>query len=172
MSDTHPHIIGRTGDFERDMKKRRAPFIDIFVLEKYPEKGGKRHRVNALIWCEMISIVLLDRFCPRFFYRPLAKIPRWFENRAKKITDEDTDTTTIYSTTFKNDIFPRSYFEKTFMHKFEDTEVPLPEGIDPALMSLFGDYMTPPPENKRHGANGFPCSGYKDYMQYKKDNGN
>ena len=168
LSDTHPHIIARTGDFERDMKKKKARFIDIFVLEKYPKEGGKRRRVNMMVWCEMIAIVLLDRLTPRFLYRLFCRIPGWFEKRAKRLTEDDTDMTTIYSTTFKNDIFPKSYFEKTFMHRFEDTEVPLPEGIDQALTSLFGDYMTPPPEDKRHGANGFPCSGYEDYMIEKK----
>ena len=169
MSDTHPHIIGRTGNFERDLKKRKAPFIDIFVLQKYPKVGGKRHRVNTFVWWEMVWIVLLDRFLPRLVYRPLSAIPRWLERHAKKITEDDTDITTVYSTTIKSDIFPKEYFEETFRHKFEDTEVPLPVGIDAALTGIFGDYMTPPPEDKRHGANGFPCSAYKDYKLQMKN---
>lgn len=168
MADTHPHVILRTDDFERDLKKRKPLFIDIFPMEKYPDVGGKRRRVNAAIWAEMISIVILDRFIPYFLYRPLSRIPRFFERRAKKLSDTGTRTTVVYSTTFKSDIFPREYFEETFMHAFEDIEVPLPKGIDAALRQLFGDYMTPPPEDKRHGANGFPCSAYKDYRLYLK----
>ena len=150
------------------MKEKQARFIDIFVLDKYPEKGMRRFLVNCMIWSEVLWVVFIDRFVPRFMHRLLSTIPRWFERRARGLTKPDTSLTTVYSTTFKDDIFPSSYFENLFMHKFEDTEVPLPEGIDAALTSLFGDYMTPPPEDKRHGANGFPCSGYKDYMLDKK----
>ena len=167
-ADTHPHVIYRTVDFETDLKKKRAPFIDVFVLERYPERRGRRLRVNALVWTDVIFIVLVNHMRSRFTHWLFSRIPRWCERRAKRITPADTTMTTVYSTTFKDDIFPRSYFEGTFMHPFEDTEVPLPDGIDEALTSLFGDYMTPPPEDKRHGANGFPCSAYKDYMAHKR----
>ncbi len=162
-ADTHPHVVYRTENFEKDLRNKTAPFIDVFVLEKYPETFGRRHAVNFCVWSEMISIVVVDHMRSLFLHRLLSRIPRWFDRKAKKLTLPDTDMTTVYSTTFKDDIFPASYFEESYNHAFEDTEAPLPEGIDQALTSLFGDYMTPPPENKRHGANGFPCSILKDY---------
>lgn len=167
-ADTHPHVVYRSEDFEKDLKERRSPFIDIFVLEKYPRSFGRRHLVNFCVWNEVIFIVLVDHMRSLAMHRLFSRIPRWFERRAKNLTPPDTDMTTVYSTTFKDDIFPASYFEDVFMHRFEDTEVPLPKGIDEALTSLFGDYMTPPPEDKRHGANGFPCSVLKDYRMSKK----
>ncbi len=168
LADTHPHVIRRTADFAEAMKEKRARFIDVFVLDRYPEKWIRRRLVNSMVWAEVLWVVFIDRFVPLFMHRLLSKIPRWFERRARGLTKPDTSLTTVYSTTFKDDIFPSEYFEELFMHRFEDTEVPLPKGIDKALTSLFGDYMTPPPEDKRHGANGFPCSGYKDYVLYEK----
>ena len=170
-ADTHPHVVYRSEDFENDLKNKVSPFIDIFVLEKYPKTFWRRHIVNFCVWCEVISIVLVDHVRPLIMHRLFSRIPRWFERRAKNLTPPDTDMTTVYSTTFKDDIFPEAYFRDVSMHAFEDTEVPMPVGIDVALASLFGDYMTPPPEDKRHGANGFPCSVLKDYrmsLQNKK----
>ena len=42
------------------------------------------------------------------------------------------------------------------MHKFEDTEMPIPKKWDEMLTSMYGDYMTPPPEDKRQGPQGIP----------------
>ena len=35
--------------------------------------------------------------------------------------------------------------------KFEDGEYCVPVGYDHVLTALYGDYMTPPPENERGG---------------------
>ena len=117
----------------------------------------------------MILIVLLDHSKSLTVHRIFSRVPKWFERKAKNLTPPNTNLTTVYSTTFKDDIFPSAYFKGTFMHPFEDTEAPLPVGIDVALASLFNDYMTPPPEDKRHGANGFPCSILKDYRMSASD---
>ena len=37
------------------------------------------------------------------------------------------------------------------LHKFEDTEFCIPEKYHELLTSLYGDYMTPPPPEKRTG---------------------
>ena len=39
---------------------------------------------------------------------------------------------------------------------------------DAMLTKLYGDYMTPPPEDKRTGAGGFPCSAYTEYIVNRK----
>lgn len=167
-ADTHPHVVFKTPDFENDLKEKRAPFIDIFIMESYPETRGRRILVNSMVWMSVISLYVLDHLNSVTFHKAFSWVPRWFENRAKNLTDENSEYCTVYSTTFKDEIFPKSYFEETFMHKFEDTEVPLPVGIDKALTHLFGDYMTPPPEDQRHGANGYPCSIYNDYQLFLK----
>ena len=167
-ADTHPHVILRSDDFETDLKKKRSLFIDIFIMEDYPDRFLRRVLVSSMIWAEVIALVILDyvRF-PRI-HACFSWIPRWFERRARGLTNKDTTLCTVYSTTFGDDIFPKSYFESTFQHRFESIDVPLPNCIDVALMSLFSDYMTPPPENKRHGANGVPCNVYKDYLRDKR----
>ena len=46
-------------------------------------------------------------------------------------------------------MFPREWFEDFILVPFEDTEVRIPKHYDEYLTYIYGDYMTPPPENKR-----------------------
>ena len=43
----------------------------------------------------------------------------------------------------------RSLFSQTELHVFEDGEFPIPIGYDMYLKTVYGDYMTPPPKDKR-----------------------
>ena len=36
---------------------------------------------------------------------------------------------------------------------------------DEMLTSMYGDYMTPPPEDKRGGATGYPHRAYQDFIR-------
>lgn len=47
------------------------------------------------------------------------------------------------------DIVPKDWFGKGKRYPFEDTTFLGPEKYDEYLTNLYGDYMTPPPENKR-----------------------
>ena len=78
------------------------------------------------------------------------------------------DPTVIYATGFKDYIFRRKVYRRPIVHRFETTDAPLPERYDELLTSIFGDYMTPPPEEDRKGAGGFPCGAYKDYIMEQK----
>lgn len=48
------------------------------------------------------------------------------------------------------DVYAREDFEPARMVPFEDTAVPLPCHAERMLEALYGDFMTPPPENLRH----------------------
>ena len=51
----------------------------------------------------------------------------------------------------KREVMPLAYFGKGSKGVFEGTEVILPQDYDAYLTSLYGDYMTPPPPEKRIG---------------------
>ena len=46
---------------------------------------------------------------------------------------------------------PKNYYEDTIQVPFEDGIFPVPAEYDKVLTSLYGDYMTPPPETARTG---------------------
>ena len=50
---------------------------------------------------------------------------------------------------FDKNVYPRCYFEKTVLARFEGGSFPIPEQFDSLLRTLYGDYMQLPPEEKR-----------------------
>ena len=163
-ADTHPHVIYRGDDLEKGLRERNAPFIDLFPIDVYPEGKVRQKLANVLIWGNVGTIWAIDHVKSLTLHRMLCWIPDVFKKMEIAICEKDTKTTVVYSTGFGHCIFPAEYYGEPFMHRFEDDEVPLPHEIDKMLTHIFGDYMTPPPEDKRTGAGGFPCSAVKDLI--------
>ena len=68
-------------------------------------------------------------------------------------------------------VFNAEDYKKPVKMKFEDGEFNVPVGYDNVLTNLYGDYMTPPPEDKRGGHDLFMgtiiWSLEQDYSYYK-----
>lgn len=71
-----------------------------------------------------------------------------------------------------SNIFPRSYFDKGIVKKFEDIDAIVPKDYDGFLKQQYGDYMQLPPEDKRqpHHYNQVIDlkKSYKCYMDFNK----
>ena len=52
-------------------------------------------------------------------------------------------------TEVKNEVYEKEWFKEAIYLPFEDMTIPIPCGYDPYLKHRFGDYKTPPPEEKR-----------------------
>ena len=66
---------------------------------------------------------------------------------------------------------PRGFFKKETIFpleniKFEDGFFPAPKDFHTYLTSLYGDYLTPPPEEDRHCHEGFIVDLYNSYEKY------
>ena len=51
----------------------------------------------------------------------------------------------------KKEIFPKEWYSDGVVLKFEECDVMAPKEWDKILTQVYGDYMTPPPEDKRSG---------------------
>ena len=163
-ADTHPHVIYRDEDLEDELRDKTVPFIDLFPIVAYPEGRFRQALSNMMIWGVHISVTVLDHVGPLWLYRGMLWIPRMFRKAASALVEDGSDLRTIYTTEFRNEIFHTGCFGKPVAHVFEDTTCYLAERNDELLTHIFGDYMTPPPEDKRTGAKGFPLSALKDYI--------
>ena len=167
-ADSHPHVIYRGSDLEQGLRDENLPFIDLFTLVPYPDKGIHRFLTNGALWGFAGSIHIINKLENVTLYRLLRRVPRFFKWLSSVTTNRDTSVVTVCTTNFKKNQFPSDYFGTPVVHPFEDTDVPLPCETDRMLTRLYGDYMTPPPEDKRTGAGGFPCSAYSEYIVRKK----
>lgn len=73
---------------------------------------------------------------------------------------------------YKKSIFPREWFEEVQLVPFEDRQAPVSIYSDDLLHRLYGDYMTPLPEEKRgckvHGVIVDPNNSYEIYLDVQK----
>ena len=167
-ADTHPHVFKRTDNFESDLKEKKAPFIDIFVIERFPSKGLRRSlsRINVRPYMLAMSLVYIPN--SNVGQKLVRWIPKVIKRCNKILVDSDSNETVLYEEDYKKTFHCRCIYGVPFMHKFEDTEMPIPEKWDEMLTSMYGDYMTPPPEDKRQGATGYPHRAYQDYLRDSK----
>lgn len=164
-ADTHPHVIIKTENFEKELKDRCAPFIDIFVLIGHPDSLVRRCLIYPFEGFELLSNKIIDNTCSRFvkelFYRIMyvsRKIIRFYSKpNTKKVCARGVKVSM--------NAWSRDIFSKTKDHVFEDTTIPLPVDSERFLTEYYGDYMTPPPEGKRSGATGYPYGLIDDYTE-------
>lgn len=161
-ADNHPHVVWKGDDLEASLRDKTAPFIDLFPIEPYPEGRIRRAFANLFILGNVGCIWAIDHISSHAVHRMLSWSPEFFRRMEHRVAGR-TSKTVVFCTDWKTGIFPADSYDEASMHVFEDTDVPLPKDIDMMLTSLFGDYMTPPPEDKRTGALGFPCSILKDW---------
>ena len=170
MADSHSHVILKEGDFGENLKNKTAPFIDIFPLVRYPNRKLRGFLSFVSVWAMHVMITLMDILDSYLFY----KCARWTVPALKKITkavcNADSDSVTVLTTEFRKEICPAEYYGEPVLHRFEDTEAPLPREYDRLLRISYGDYMELPPEDKRTGAKGYPCCAYFDYLSERKKN--
>ena len=61
--------------------------------------------------------------------------------------------------------YEKEWFASPIMVKFENLEVPIPNGYDIILRLIYGDYMTLPPESERVSTHGYTAYKTEDYCK-------
>ena len=163
-ADTHPHVILRTDDMEGGLRSQSNPFIDIFVLSKYPSKKLRKILFDTFLWGELISVNVISRFKVMAMYRCFRWTIPFFRSLCKHTVDKDSRLRTPICHSFKKCVFDVEDYGAPVFKEFEDTVMPLPSDYHSMLTSIYGEYMVLPPENKRSGASGYPCSVVQDYI--------
>lgn len=137
-------------------------FVDVFSMENAPSNRVKQlwqyfcgkcflsYCLRERGWDNPSFIKKLMMICAAPLCNP--KIRAFFYKQINKYNTQSTDFFFFYSGRYrlKNSFFKRSYFASEIRVPFVDTLLPVPVGYDEWLSSVFGDYMTPPSDEKRH----------------------
>ena len=138
-------------------------FLDIFPIDCYPSTGIDIERIekrisflyNKMIECSLKNDNECNTLCELF----VLKIKRLFYNH-KNTVDRMEDLATSFGghgdmiTDFQDYFnchggWPTNYFGNGVKMEFEGKYYIVPEKYDAYLSHLYGDYMTPPPIEKR-----------------------
>ena len=140
-----------------------GPYIDIFPMEYVPKKSGfgiMKQGFLVRFYRGMLSYKLGLRKPPHFYGKILKFISRFFSVKAiHRGVDrafrhygpgrkEYMATLSSYHP-LKCQIVPAYCYDETLEWDFEGYKMPVPGGYDEILTTIYGDYMTPPPEDKR-----------------------
>ncbi len=158
----------------KDVPGEFGVFLDIFCFDNIPNDEAKMKKQGTAAWFygKLLvlsgvpspvlyisgwkkSIVLFVSRCAHTAFKIFKLSPRFFYKKAKKYAvqyqNEDTDRMAYMfdperftSIVYKKDIYP------TKKMKFESFEARVPQKIESYLTQRYGDYMTLPPEDKRH----------------------
>lgn len=140
MMDIFPIDGCPKGKFKRTMQKLNAMIYSLFLAQIVPENHGG---IMALGSKFLLSIVK----------SPKAREKKWrnAERRMSKykIADCEYITELCEGVHSMQPEYPKEWFASAVYREFEGLQMPIPIGYDPYLKKAFGDYMTPPPEDKQ-----------------------
>lgn len=159
-------------------------YIDIFPIDnvgddlKKAEKIGSkiafRKKVVAAIYANGKRSSSLKTLGVKML-GALPKSPKWFSwvyQSVEKYKGTDSKlVTNVFGVNNLKEIMPKEYFGKPVLYEFENTRFYGVEKPDEYLTRLYGDYMTPPPEDKRGGHNIVYIdfeTPYKEYLEQKR----
>lgn len=140
MMDIFPIDGCPKGKFKRTMQKLNAMIYSLFLAQIVPENHGG---IMALGSKFLLSIVK----------SPKAREKKWrnAERRMSKykISDCEYITELCEGVHSMQPEYPKEWFASAVYREFEGLQMPIPVGYDPYLKKAFGDYMTPPTEDKQ-----------------------
>lgn len=154
--------LGEPGAFGTD-KDKRGIFIDIFKLDNAaPSTFGRKWQYLCSKYT--ICYCLLKRGYKEASFKKkllmysslplnIGFIRKFFFHQLTKYNGKKTDYVAVWGLRyrFKATFFKKDLFKESVYVPFEDIQLPIPIGSDEMLTQVFGDYMTPPPENQRTG---------------------
>ncbi len=159
LYDTSTTVISKNR-----FKTKRGLFIDVFPIDGIGdtlENGKKNYKKiefkNRLIIAKRAKMsrgkpfyqnaaIFAAKFLPFGWRKAIVKVHR-------KCAARDYDASEYVGNLFghwhEREIVKREWMGEPTLKKFETVEIFCPERSDLYLTSIYGDYMTPPPENKR-----------------------
>ena len=145
------------------LSDKNGPYIDIFPIEYSDSKSGLGITLTAFFvrfYRGMLSYKLGIRKPPHFYGRALKFISNFFTVKQihkglQKTIHPYHEPNKKYMATFltyhplRCQIVESSLYDQVLQWDFEEYKMPVPGGYDEILKTIYGDYMTPPPEDKR-----------------------
>ncbi len=108
-------------------------------------------------------------FCSLFPFKPMLS----FTTDCGKADSDSVHTFLGGGARFEKNVYPRKWFTETIMLPFEDGFYPVSAHYDELLKQLYGDYMTPLPEEQRkckvHAELVDLSNSYENYLDWQRE---
>lgn len=159
----------RTAGHETDKREEfeTAVWIDIFPMDGVPADDPMMEKDSPRLK-RLVHLISLTTRPFVFTYDPLRLAKRWYINKrygkmdvhkvcaeieeiAMRVPYDESERVGFltFSVDVPKAIFSREGYDNPILMDFEGYKFPAPSNYDEILTSIYGDYMTPPPEDKR-----------------------
>lgn len=142
-------------------------FIDVFIARRYPIGRIRSKLYDFLLFCQggirVISFATYGKTSLDPIQHLMHKIHETDIKLMSMICEEDTDLCRVDSFDDNCPVLKKDVFENLIEVNFENSRFSLISDYDRVLRLIFGDYMTPPPEDKRIGEHIIAFSMNEDY---------
>lgn len=189
----YPQIFAKIRDNEttfientvKHIDMNHGMYIDIFPIDGYKKPNFFSKKYYKLLKIKQIKV--FDKNLPKTIIKRIGffiadvfslflnintngKLLKKMEKLFLKNKYDDCDLVISYGGIYgEREIFPKKYIEEVIDHKFENLTVKVPKMYDEYLTNMYGDYMTPPPEDKRIPHHNYSVldlhKGYKEYIK-------
>lgn len=158
-------------------------YVDVFVFDNIPEQPRKQKAHKRVTYLLQRMLLAKNGYClwdenetgKKRAYQVLKAVSAPFSLRSlqKKLDREmrrydgaKTEWVTAIggSYGYEREKLRREWLENRRDYPFEDTTLPGPADADAYLTSLYGDYMTPPPESERENRHGITAIDFGPYV--------
>ena len=156
-----------------NVKIHNGIYIDIFPYDNIPNNAVKKNmqKYKTMFWWHLLLnksgydyvakkqhikyciCAILKVISGLFSYK---RIHKSFYKNMTKYDQEHTEEVVTFggASSFEKETIKCEWINKTEEKSFEDTKFMIPIKWDEYLTHFYGDYMTPPPEDKRHEGHG------------------
>lgn len=142
----------------RDPLTHQGVYIDIFPCDNLSDVPAKRKRQFLASKIVITKSLYRRGYLTNSLGKKLAmQLSRCLPQEALwayAVDKAETESQMVHSffgasSRYEKSIYPREWLEKTILFPFEDGEFPVSAHYDELLTTLYGDYMTPTPVEKR-----------------------
>ncbi len=147
-------------------------FIDVFVLEAYPNSGFRRKLYEGMMLGVRGFQGLCDGRMGKRWFNPILWMMKRFVSLMNRMMDmvcEKDNRWCCVRISNSYGFFNIEDFEETVDMEYEGHMFKAMNGYDGYLKVCYGDYMTPPPEDKRVGEHLTFFDRNLDYREWLKD---
>ncbi len=145
------------------LTNHNGPLLDIFPLDNVPFEANWKQALQSYqirFYRGMIALKLkyrkpknLKQYVVKFLssFYPLNKIHSIMAKKFKKYNKNSNNFMVNLASyyNYKKQTVPKSFYGKARYVKFEGYDMPVPQKSENLLTKIYGDYMTPPPLEKR-----------------------
>ena len=148
-------------------------FVDVFVADSYPDSKVRRALFEVFMFGQHALQTVCDYRMGRKSFDPILSFVSFNVRLLNKLMDmvseEDGHWCCERTTTYKQR-FKKADISKTEYIEFEGKPLKIMSNYDGFLTDVYGDYMTPPPEDKRVGEHLSYFDPNMDYKEWLKNN--